>query len=64
MELGASRSHHAAAGSGHSIGALALQLPNGSEQLRVRGVEQRETRLTLRIPQMITTPSAKAGTAM
>ena len=64
MQLGASRSHHAAAGSGHSIGAPTLQVLNGGEQLRVRGVEQLETRLTLRIPQMDRTPSAKAGTAM
>ena len=61
MELGASRSHHAAAGSGHSIGALALQLLNGGEQLRVRGVVQPETRLTLRIPQMDRHSVGKGG---
>ena len=61
MELGASRSHHAAAGSGHSIGVLALQLLNGGEQLRVRGVVQRETRLTLRIPQMDRHSVGKGG---
>ena len=64
MELGTSRSHHAAAGSGHSIGALTLQILNGGEQLRVRGVVQRETRLTLLIPQMDRHSVRKAGTAM
>src|SRR5215471_19941306 len=52
MEFGASCSHHATAGSCHSVGAPDLEIPKGSEQFRVRGVEDAETRLALRIPQM------------
>jgi hypothetical protein len=52
MQFGASCSQHATAGSGHSVGAPDLEIPNGSEQLRVRGVEQAGTKLALTIPQM------------
>ena len=61
MELGASRLQHAAVGSGHSIGALALQFTNGGELLRVRGVEEREVKLTLRIPEMYRHAVGKGG---
>ncbi len=52
MEFGSSCSHHATAGSRHSIGAPDLEIANGVEQLRTRGVEHAKTRFALRIPQM------------
>ena len=61
IELGPSRSHHAAAGLGHAIGAPALQVLNGDEQLRLRSVVQPEIELSLRIPQMDRHSVGKGG---